>query len=91
MPEDIEPQEAPPVGSSAWLACVERELLPIFDKLHDLRDRCEANGERRVAWEITQGIRALDEARTLAKLYLSGTPLPALGEQKMLRRGGGSG
>jgi hypothetical protein len=73
---------AMPVGSGAWLGCVEPRLTPIFTELRKLHHECEAANEGRIAWEISQGIRALDEAVYLAKLYISGKPLPTLASMR---------
>lgn len=60
------------------LSEVESELVPVFAKLHELRDRCEAGKEARIAWEIAQGIRCLNECVVLIQLYRSGVELPTL-------------
>ena len=82
QPTTNETQGAVPIGSGAWLGCVEPRLTPIFKELRKLRDECEAANEGRIAWEISQGIRALDEAVYLAKLYISGKPLPTLASMR---------
>lgn len=62
------------------LARVEFDLAPIRAQLGALSEKYRDGGEDRIAWEILQARRALDEAVTLAQLYRSGTPLPTLAE-----------
>jgi hypothetical protein len=76
------PGVQPGLAPAGLLGCVEPDLAPVFQKLRELRDKYEAANEGRIAWEITQGIRALDEAVYLAKVYISGKPLPTIAEMR---------
>lgn len=67
-------------GEALLLACVETDLLPVQKQLATLCAKYQDGGESRIAWEILQASRALEEAKRLAAIYLSGKPLPTLDE-----------
>lgn len=62
------------------LESVDSDLIPIMAQLAALSAKYRDGGEDRIAWEVLQSIRALEEATHLASVYLSGEPLPMLSD-----------
>lgn len=68
------------VARKELLASVEPQLAPIKTQLTTLSEKYRNGGEDRIGWEILNAVRAIDEAVTISKLYLSRNPLPTLAE-----------
>ena len=66
------------VASGALLGCAVRQLDKLHDKLGLVADRCDEGGEGRIAFEVRQAMRQITNTTDLAKLYISGKPLPTL-------------